>query len=172
MYKKFLEGEKLINSGFIQFSKKDHLYYKVELQKDLLYKKFVFLATIVSLNKMKISKYNLIFEMQMKILKWIETHTAKPGFENNAIITVIDLREGISFIPDIGIISKANNIKYSLTKIDPAGMVIIIPDEFPKQQKLVEYVIKKLTRDKKLCVENNMANALAKLKSFLTADSV
>lgn len=157
----------LLNDGFRLFRNKGRFFYKYNITKEISHpSKQILLVTIISLDSIKILSHKDIFTVMNIILEDIKLNYPNVSKETAMTLTILELRKGIRFVPDIQIIRRAGIQKESANFITSGGMVIILPEKYKRLKKVINEIIKFLTKDRHLLALNNYEEAIQKLQKF------
>ncbi len=157
----------LIKDGFKLFRNKGKLFYKYNITQEISHpSKQIFLVTIISLDSIKILSHKDIFTVMNIILDDIKANNPKISKETAMTLTILDLRKGVRFVPDIQIIRKAALQKESASFITSGGMVIILPENSRRLKRVINEIVRFLAKDRHLLAISTYEEAMQKLQEF------
>lgn len=150
-YRDLIEEDKLLKEGYKKFLHEKAFYFKIVSYQDDLNNP-CYIAMIYLLEKIKISNYYIVFQIQKTCEEIIVNYSKEANSANVSVFTIINLSRGIAFIPDIKIITLAKIRRKSLKGISPKGIALVLPNKFNKAKLFLKAVIKILAKDEKIYV--------------------
>lgn len=161
------QEQELIKSGYTEFDKKAKIFFKFYEDKSFnAVNHRVIFSHIVITKSVKIFNYNRVFSAMDTIVQQIATKYPDITATNGITLTLLELRKGVRFVPDIKIIAQAKERKEKIKTIKAGGMVIYFPQKYKRLKIVTNEIIKVLSRDKKLLAVSSLEEAREKLQEF------